>query len=153
MALLSSVLSIMHGELYQAGRESLIWLGRWAHDVNAAEMKDALSEWSSAFNGLSVISNRETPPHRDGNSLSEAYDLLVTVGPYKDGWLDLHTLGVRLKYGSGTICALSGRTVRHSVPACDGDRLCLAFYMRNNIHRFISVNNTNWSTYDAVCHK
>ena len=46
--------------------------------------REILGNWASDFTGLSVISQRETPFHRDGQSPSTMFDVLATVGKTMD---------------------------------------------------------------------
>jgi hypothetical protein len=144
IALLSVTLSITHPELYQCGRETLRRL------QTNADLFNVLSRWSSVFNGMSVISNRETPAHRDNNSRAEWYDILATIGPYKEAVLDLSNIGLRLQYNSGTLVHLGGRLLRHGVHRTEGDRVCLAFYMRDNVHERVGVRAASWMTVDHI---
>ena len=147
-ALMSAAVAIMHPDMYRAGRDTLIKLGKQEHAKNDPDgMADVLAKWGAVFNGVNVISNRQTPLHRDNYSSAEWYDLLATVGDYANGVLELPTVGVRLKYPPGTLVALSGRVLRHGASEVDGDRLCLAWYMRSSVHRRMDVSPSTWRRY------
>ena len=102
------------------------------------------------YTNISVIANRGTPLHCDPYSRLNWYDILVSVGEYKDCYLDIPTLSLKLEYSPGTIVAFSGRLLRHGVNKVDGHRCCFAYYMRDNIHNFLHVPATEWMTVDMV---
>ena len=124
-------------------------LSSWA-EQNDKGMDDALDTWSMVYTNISVIANQGTPLHHDPYSRSNWYDILVSVGEYKDCYLDIPTLGLKLEYSPGTIVAFSGRLLRHGVNKVDGHRCCFAYYMRDNIHNFLHVPATEWMTVDMV---
>lgn len=118
--------------------------------ANPSTVKDhdnvtqALKFWTSPFSGISVISNRETPVHRDVNGRHPWYDILATFGQYSKGHLELPGLGYRLQYNPGTVVALAGKVVRHGVPRVQGNRVCMAYYMRNKVHEWLGVRSASW---------
>jgi hypothetical protein len=141
--ILSAILAVIHPELYEAGLETYARLGMDAnfkvHDVH-----NVLSRWGSAFNGVAVLSNRITPAHRDGNSRKHWYDILVTLGAYQECQLKLAGLAVSLDYGPGTVVGLSGMVLQHEVSGFEGERVCYAYFMRNNVHEWANVPASNW---------
>lgn len=129
-----------------AGREALCQL------QDQTDLQDTLKQWTSVFNGMSVIGNRETPCHRDNNSRAEWYDLLATIGPYRSAIMELPGIGLRVRYDPGTVMGLSGKIVLHGVAECDGERVCYAYYMRDTIHERGKVEVAEWmkkSRYDV----
>jgi Oxygenase domain of the 2OGFeDO superfamily len=140
-SILSAILAVIHPDLYEAGRETFKRL----REAPGIERQDVLSRWTSVFNGVSVISNRTTPVHRDGNSLPHWYDILVTLGDYSECNMKLPGLGVSLEYGPGTVVGLSGMVLQHEVPSFKGkDRVCYAYFMRNNVHHWAKVSPVMW---------
>lgn len=141
--ILSAILAVIHPELYKAGQEVHANLRNDSrfqrHDVNFA-----LDRWGSAFTGVAVISNRVTPDHRDGGSRKQWYDILVTLGPYRDCKLKFAGLGVNLDYGPGTVIGLSGMVLQHAVPEFQGERLCYAYFMKDNVHEWAGVSGYTW---------
>ncbi|KAG1873300.1 hypothetical protein C8R48DRAFT_669898 [Suillus tomentosus] len=79
-AIASAALRVMHPEQYWAGLRTLSNLGNIAVSKDLPQMPEALQYWASVFNTLSIISNRETPHHRDHMSIAECFDILTTVG-------------------------------------------------------------------------
>ena len=111
-----------------------------------ANPQDVLSQWTSVFNGVSVIFNRLTPAHRDGNTRKQWYDLLVTLGHYRNCNLELPGLGLSLEYGPGTVVGLLGSTLEHEVSHFEGERVCYAYFMRDNVHEWARVPGNSWMT-------
>ena len=141
--LLSSIVRIIHPNLFWMGLEAM----KKMQDLE--DLQEALELWTSIFNGVQVISNRETPIHRDFQSRPEWYDLLVTVGPYKDTVFELPGIGIRFAYNSSTVIGLSGKVLRHGVTETEGERICLAYYMRENVQRRLGTNLASWNTWDS----
>ncbi|KAG0693129.1 hypothetical protein DFH29DRAFT_1007633 [Suillus ampliporus] len=98
-AIATAALRVMHPEQYWAGLRAFGSLGEKAQSKELPKMSETLQYWASVFNSLSVISNRQTPNHRDHLSIPECFDILTSVGNYsnarmnvggagwEDGWL------------------------------------------------------------------
>lgn len=152
-ALMGAILKIIHPELYKAGIQALRTLQQHPEMVNQSnELLEVLQLWSSPFSGYSVISNRETPVHRDNSAQQEWYDLLVTIGPYHSAVLMLPSIGVSLQYNSGTVVGLGGKVVSHGVEAPEGDRICIAHYMRDQVHERLQVKGPEWMQLPTTNH-
>jgi hypothetical protein len=142
---MGALLQIIHLELYNAGILALTNLANNPSLVKEGEAVFAILKlWAIPFTGYSMISNRSTPVHRDNSSRPEAYDLLATLGSYHSGKMKLPGLGLILDYNPGTVVALSGRIVLHEVPEVVGNRVCLAYYMRDNVHERHQVPVLGW---------
>jgi hypothetical protein len=141
--ILSAILAVIHPELYEAGRVTSIRL-RDDAEFKRKDVNLTLSRWASAFSGVAVLSNRRTPNHRDGFSRKQWYDILVTLGTYDSCQLTLEGLGVDLDYGPGTVVGLSGMVLQHGVPDFKGERVCYAYFMRNDVHEWAKVPSNNW---------
>jgi hypothetical protein len=139
-AILSAILAVIHPKLYDAGWET----AKRLRDTPEIDPQDVLSRWASVFSGVAVISNRSTPPHRDGSSRCHWYDILATVGRYRNCNLELPGLGISLEYGPGTVVGISGNVLEHAVPSFEGDRACYAYFMRNNVHEWANVPASDW---------
>ena len=124
-------------------------LSAWA-EQNDKGMNDALGNWSMVYTNISMIANQGTLFHCDPHSQLNWYDILVSVGEYKDCYLDIPTLSVKLEYSPGTTVAFSGFLLCHRVNKVDGNRCCFAYYMRDNIHNFLHVPAIEWMTVDMV---
>ena len=117
------------------GLDAMIALNRDADLVaKGDDIKSILRMWTSVFNAVSVIANRETPYHRDYQSRPDWYNLLVTVGKYKEARLSFPGLAMELQYNPGTAVGFAGKIIWHEVARFQGERLCLAYYMRDKIH-------------------
>jgi hypothetical protein len=149
-AILSGALAVMHPDLYAAGREAMVKLGQHASEVGDDEMAEVLSTWSSVYSVLSLMVNRQTPLHRDFNGRNEWLDLLVSFGKYHNATFSLSNLRLVFRYDAGTILAFSGRLLRHGASVADGDRECIAYYMRDNVHAAVDVAPTHWMEYRNI---
>ncbi|KAG2361676.1 hypothetical protein BDR07DRAFT_1228855, partial [Suillus spraguei] len=85
------------------------------------QMPETLQYWASVFNTLSIISNRETPNHRDHLLIPECFDILTTVGDYSNARMSMPSLQLEFRYDSGCMIAFLGRIVRHGVDGVEGD--------------------------------
>ena len=147
------ILSLIHPEQYLIGRTALLRLAdqpELSGDPNA--MIVALENWASPFSALSVIVNRVTPIHRDVQGRDSWLDMLVTYGPYDDCRMEFRSLGIRTVYSSGTIVALCGKVVPHSASDCRGERSCIAYYMRDNVHARVGVPAGSWMNVQFKAH-
>ena len=139
-AVLSAILAVIHPKLHDAGRQTAQRL----RDAPAICPQGVLCRWASVFNGVSVISNRSTPSHRDVSSRNCWYDILATLGSYQGCNLELPGLGISLEYGPGTVVGISGKVLEHAVTDFTGDRVCYAYFMRNNVHEWANVPCSDW---------
>ena len=143
-ALIGAFLSVIHPELYAIGRAALIQLANDPNQVKEPlDLLEVLKVWSIPFSSISVISNRQSPFHRD-NARKPWYDVLATFGNHKNGVMELPGLGMRLLYNPGTMVGISGKIVRHGVAACEGDRVCVAYYMKDRIHERLGLPAPQW---------
>jgi hypothetical protein len=133
-------MAVIHPDLHRAGQETFKRL----RQHTSIQPQDVLRRWTSIFNGVSVISNRLTPAHRDGHSRRQWYDLLVTLGRYRNCNLELPGLGQSLEYGPGTVVGLLGSTLEHEVSRFEGDRVCYAYFMRDSVHEWAQVPGHRW---------
>ena len=139
-AVLSAILSVIHPSLYDAGWETINLLRHTA----GTGPEDVFLRWASTFSGISVISNRKTIPHCDKYSRYNWYDMLATAGNYRGCNLELPGLGISLEYGPGMVVGISGMLLEHAVPCFEGDRVCYAYFMRNNVHEWARVPASEW---------
>lgn len=137
-AFFSAILSIMHPDLYDSGRTTMLRL------TKQTDLHPALVLWPSVFNAVTVLSNRSTPYHRDSKSRAPWYDMLATIGQYKGAIMDLPSIRLKLAYGPGSVIAMGGKVIRHGVSDCQGDRVCLAYYMRDTVHERMETEAAQW---------
>jgi hypothetical protein len=146
-ALIGAILSIIHPDLYQRGRETLLSLQMKQETMKEYDIYIHLMQsWSSVFSGMSVISGRECPIHRDIQAMHSWFDILCTFGEDSDGRMELPSLGLRLQYNPGTMVALAGRVVPHGVAQTNGKRVCLAYFMREKVHERAGIKAAGWAT-------
>ena len=144
-ALTGGILSLIHPEQYLVGRTALLRLAEQPGlSKDPVAMARILEDWTSPFNGLSVIVNWATPVHRDVQGRDSWLDMLVTHGPYSDCQMEFQSLGIRIAYSSGTIVGLCGKVVPHAASHCVGERACIAYYMRDNVHARLGVPASSW---------
>jgi hypothetical protein len=146
-ALMGALLGIIHPELYAAGHQVY-------HNVidNPAILQDGdtvlavLRYWTLPFSGYGIISNCVMLLHRDNYSQGACYDFLTTVGDYSGLKLMLGNQGVELSYESGMMVALLGKLIRHGVTEADGNRICIAQFMRDNMVARAGIEAPGWMT-------
>ena len=87
--------------------------------------------WPSFFSSLSVIANRLTPSHRDANGSFGTTDFLLSAGTHSNVTFRADDIRATFDYSPGSMVAICGRLLRHSVEAWDGeDRVCVAHTVR-----------------------
>ncbi|KAG1721091.1 uncharacterized protein EDB91DRAFT_1256679 [Suillus paluster] len=91
-AIASAALRVMHPEQYWAGIQAFLSLGQSAESKNLPRMSETLQYWASVFNTLTVISNQQTPNHRDHISIPECFNILTTVGSYSNARMSMPSL-------------------------------------------------------------
>jgi len=144
-ALLSAITRIAHPQQYEAGRQA------FAAMQDLADVAEVLRWWSSIYSGISVIANRETPVHRDVGTSPEAYDLLATIGGDEETTLVLPSMGVFMEYRSGTAVLFSGYAVPHGVTPSVAERVCFAYYIKDNVHERFGVKGLDWMNRSLYC--
>lgn len=149
-ALLAAAMAIMHPELYQAGTATMAALPDEANAAGVEEIAEVVGKWDSVFNAVSVMINRQSPYHRDPNSPQQSFDLLATFGDYPDGWMVIPTIGKRFDYRPGTVMAFSGHLLRHGVNEVNGNRGCLAYYMRPAVMKWVGVKPPSFMRYEVL---
>lgn len=138
-ALLSAILRVTHPDLYMAGRNSLIKIMS-----DHPNCKEAIARWPTVFNMVQIISNRQTPFHRDVSGQPTWYDLLVTLGSYQRATLALRNIGIRVAYRPGSIALISSLLLHHGVAEVDPDRLCYSWFMTDAVHTNQSIPTVSW---------
>lgn len=138
--IINAILINVHPDQYRAGAEAFKCLNA------AAERYPFCKHWHSAFNGVAIMSNRQTPSHRDQQGWRTCYDLLLTVGAYEDGDFHVPDLGIRLRYASGTVVCILGSRLRHAVRVwgADAERVCWAYFMRQELLWHCGVRAPDW---------
>ena len=138
--ILSAILAVIHPNLYNAGWQTTKCL----RDTLKIGPQDVLSWWASIFSSVAIISNCSTPSHHNGSLRCHWYDILVTLGRYRNCNLELPGLGISLKYGLGTVVGISEKALEHMVPSFEGDRVCYAYFIRNDVHEWVNILASDW---------
>ena len=152
---MGAFLFIIHPELYQSGRNVFRKIAEQTSLVQEGRaVLEVLEMWTTPFSGYSLVSNRETPFHRDNYSRTAWFDFLTTIGTYASGRLLMPDLDIELQYDSGTMVALLGKILRHGVTAGKGSRLCIAQFMRDNVHERVGERAPGWAVwgYHPIAH-
>lgn len=149
-ALIDIILMVINPEQYHAGkkaREGILDKEKRFLPVKDLKLAQA---WPSVFTGISVISNRETPAHRDRGSSFQDYDLLNSLGTHKRSSLVIHDVGRSYAYHPGVAVALCGKVFQHSVPGwVGGERVCYAHFMKDKVLEKLGCDSRSWPTLDA----
>lgn len=144
--LLGGLTSILNPHVFKAGMEIIRAIHTTPEIVQKREsLQEILGVWSTPFTALSLMNNRKTPVHRDNGSGFTANDMLMTIGPYNNGILDIPSLGCHFRYDSGTVVSFSGRLLTHAASA-DGERLCIAQYLRESVLQSFEIEDHMWTT-------
>lgn len=108
--------------------------------------KEIAQEWQSIYTGISIISNRTTPAHRDSKGRPEWYDTLISYSdPSTQPKFLIQELGLDLDYPSGTVLSFCGSIFQHEVKYWgEGDRVCYAHFMREAVRRRLNVAPAGW---------
>ena len=113
-AIIGSILSIVHLELYKVGIASLKQINNNVDLVTKGnQLATVLQEWSSPLTAIITISNQDTPYHQDNGSAHPWFDILLALGVSEHGRIEFPGLGLRFKYDPGAMVALAGRVLRH----------------------------------------
>lgn len=138
--LLNIILAIIHPDLYQNAHDAL-------KALQANPEASYAHRWASVFSGISVISNRITPPHKDRSSDPRWYDILSNLGNFEQSYLDLVDLGAHFLYKKGTVIPFCGNLLKHAVQDWGrGDRICYAHFMRKGVISQFTESLAGWMT-------
>jgi hypothetical protein len=139
------LLSLTHPPQHQASMNSL------KHLKQIPSLSPWVDQWTTFFHGISVISNRITPPHIDLSGSWSCFDLLVSFGSYDHAVLKLPDLGLSLDYSCGTIVEFSGNLLTHEVGPWDhGDRICYAYLVKKSIFDYLDITIPDWAYIDSI---
>lgn len=133
-------LSLIHPTLYKSG---LLMLRKLR---NLDPTKEVSRNWQSVYSGISIISNRITPLHRDSKGRPEWFDTLVSYSKIGTSpRLLIKDIGLDLNYSSGTVVGFCGSVFEHGVQHWgSGDRVCYAHFMRESVRKRLDVAPAGW---------
>ena len=150
-AFTGGLLSIIHPEQYLLGRMALLEVANRPEECSAPDdIMSALGLWASPFTGVSVMVNRVTPVHRDVQGRDSWMDLLLTVGPYTGCRMEFRSLGIRAVYDTGTVVGVCSKVVPHAASEWSGERACIAYYMRDNVHARLGIPSGTWMNLNTM---
>jgi hypothetical protein len=139
----NDVLSLIHPRLYENAMQGLVKLRTLPLTMEKASI------WTSAYSGISVMTNRRSIPHRDRWGSPPWYDFLLNTGNYEGASLDFPELGLSLRYEAGTGVALCGNILLHKVDYWgSGDRVCYAMFLRKAVLERLESHYVGWSVID-----
>jgi hypothetical protein len=152
IAIPAMILAITHPEQYETGVQAFEIFCEDPEMLREPEHFRRVTEsWWSPFSGVSVISNRRTPAHRDNNSRANWYDLLMTIGDYPKHEICLPGLDGHFSYDNGTVVALCGEVLQHEVAEIRfGSRVCFAWFMRDTIRERLQLPGGKFSNVGRV---
>jgi hypothetical protein len=148
--LLNAITALTHDKLYLAGHAAISKIKRPEHLKIKIKTHDHVKWWNSIFTGMTVITNRITPSHRDSGGSFPWYDLLFSTGTHREAYLHLDDIGAKLLYDPGTVTLVCGKVLSHSLPEwLGGERICIACFMRNMVHHRLDIYHAEWSMQGA----
>lgn len=135
--ILNATTSLVAPQQFRAGVE-MVGLVRKSVGLKHNHLKTEI--WPTVFTGLSVITNRTTPSHRDRLGRSLWYDLLFSCGTDKGCELVVKDLGMKVRYQPGDVCFISGTSLQHSVEGwTSGNWVAYAHYHRVHVSERLQV--------------
>jgi len=89
--------------------------------------------------------------HWDVGGSSHWYDILTTMGQYVGTKFHLPLLNVAFSYTPGTVVAIAGKLLPHSVDSVEvGDRVCFAWFFREDVQKYLEMPEGTLSTMEAI---
>ena len=146
--LLGAALSIMHPPTFSTGVKCVKGIQKSDDIAKRENLKELLEVWTSLCIAGSLINKRNTPLHRDNGASYSAMDTLTLVGPFQYGRFMVPNLGYQFMFGTSTMFGILGRIVPHAAEA-SGERLCLAYYLRDNILSTLGVEEPPWMPFQT----
>lgn len=128
-ALLDIVLLLAHPSQYIAAVTAMDALRA---NQNLNDRTPHRLEWPSrSWQGITVLINRITPPHRDAHGPPSGFDLLLAGGSTRTASLKLPDFEATFEYLPGTVVLILAKFITHEVDHWnDGDRICYAQWLR-----------------------
>ena len=75
-------------------------------------------------------------------------DILTSIGDFRNTYFFLESLGFGMELTPGSVVALCSMTLLHEVNRGEGDRVCLAWYMRGKVHASLDASPGRWTNWD-----
>lgn len=148
-SLIDGILSVINPSLYGHLEAALTDI---RHNPHPTISRDVGARWPSVYTGISIMSNRITPPHRDAACYLQDYDLLVSAGNHRKAKLVIHDTGHAFAYSPGTVVALCGSILTHEVPTwSEGERLCIAHFSKFKVLNKLGYHMREFVNLDNYC--
>lgn len=148
--ILGAVVSIINPSVFETGCRFISTIQEHTHRVAKRENLGALLDsWTSPYTSASLMSNRDSPLHRDSSGGYSTMDLLLSIGNYSGGRFHVPGLGYDLLYTSGTVIGVSGRVLMHGATS-SGERLCYAQWNKQNVLNSLDLPETRWVRIDDL---
>lgn len=144
LAFVGAVLSVINPNQFNSGISAIERIWSEPEKVKKREvLPDLLKIWTSPSLAMSLMSDRDSPYHRDNGGSYPSMDTLLSVGNYKEGEFHAPGLGLDFWYPSGTMVTFAGRVIRHGATA-DPGRLCLSLYQKENVLQALDISEPDW---------
>ena len=148
--LLGAIISIINPGVFETGKSFIQEMYRHPDRVAKRENLTALLEsWTSPYTSASLMSNRDSPLHRDGSGGYSTMDLLLSIGNYCNGRFHVPGLGYDFMYTAGSVVGLVGRVLLHGATS-SGERLCYAQWNKQNVLDSLHLPETEWINVDDL---
>jgi hypothetical protein len=137
---LNLTLSLINPALFESGLLMLQKLRR------LDKTREIAKDWQSVYTGISIISNRTTPSHRDSRGRPQWFDTLMSYSdPSSKPRLLIDDVGLDLEYSNRTIVSFCGTVMKHQVDYWgDGDRICYAHFMQEEVRNRLDAPSAGW---------
>lgn len=150
IAFLGAVLSVINPNQYNSGISAIEGIRSNPEKVKKRDLlPDLLNIWTSPSLAMSLMSNRDSPYHRNNGGSYASMDMLVSVRNYKEGKFRAPGLGMDFWYSSGTVITFAGCVIRHGATS-DANRLCLSLYQKENVLLALDIPEPDWVHIDDL---
>jgi len=142
-AFLGGLLRVINPAEFETGIACIKAIVKGDQVAKKENLDDLGRIWTSPYPTVSLMSNRNSPIHRDTGGDYSSMDMLVSVGPYEKAVFNVPGLGLKFWYDTGTVIGLLGRILQHGAE-CTGDRLCWAQYLKENVLDSLGIPPPKW---------
>jgi hypothetical protein len=150
-AFLGGLLRVTNPAEYDTGMACIKAISKGERVAKKEKLEDLVKIWTSPYPTTSIMSNRDSPIHRDTGGDYSSMDMLVSVGPYKTAVFSVPGLGLKFWYNSGTVIELLGRIIQHGA-VCTGERVCWAQYLKENVLDNLDIPPPKWVYIQDIKH-
>ena len=139
-ALLSIILALTQPHIFETAFQVIeaLHLGTISTG-NPEVVKKALANWSFPFTDLTILSNRESPLHRDRHRPFTAFDVMTTFGDYEHGRFIVPDLNRKFEFNGGSAMVGCTKLFEHGVARTAGQRIELVGGFRPSMLKRCSI--------------